>query len=83
LLGSGAPRGHGRHAIDERQRLAEHLLATQPLLPGEADVSQAEARATRLVETMTMTERVFAESEMLGRARVMHSYDYDPLRFGS
>lgn len=80
-LGTGAPRGHGRQAVDERERLGEFLESQLPRLPGFTH-EQNEKRVAEALETMTLAERVFAEVEMQSRLQVMHSYDYDPLRYG-
>lgn len=77
--GNGAPKAVGKAATDERYRLGEYLDAVlhQPL--GIND-EQRQARVEQSLDTMTRAERVYLEIDMQARSRVLHSFDYDPLR---
>ena len=65
----------------------EFLGAALPIWPGEIiardGAERHAARVAAAVDGMTMVQRVFAEVEMSQRVTQLHSYDYDPLRFGS
>lgn len=77
--GNGAPQGHHKAAQDARHRLGEFLDAnlTRPLYN---TASQNDERVERELNSMTQAARVFAEIEMQERAKVFHSFSYDPLR---
>lgn len=72
-LGSGSPRGHEQAAREQRAALGQYLLV---------DIGVPADLLEDRLDKMTLAERVFAEVEMQSRLQVMHSYDYDPLRYG-
>ena len=78
-LAHGAPKPTSKEGIIARNDIAEYLDAhlMQPLFFSSL---QHEARVTQSLDTMTQAERVYLEIEMHERARVMHSFDYDPVR---
>jgi hypothetical protein len=75
----GAPRAIGKEGVQARHQLGEYLDAVlqRPLY---FDDGQSQARVETALDTMTQAERVYLEIEMQGRARVLHSFEYDPLR---
>lgn len=77
--GSGAPQGKHRAALDARQQLGEFLDAnlTRPI---HFTATENDARVERELNSLSQAGRVFAEIEMQERAKVMHSFSYDPLR---
>lgn len=79
--GNGAPRGHGKPVLEARLQLADYLDVhlTRPLHFSAAQNAQ---RVETALDTMTQRERVFLEIEMQDRDKVMHAFDYDPLRGG-
>lgn len=72
-MGSGTPHGTHDAAREERLRLRDYFLDTIGVKP-----DKVESR----IDRMTLAERVYAEIDMLREAKVMHSYDYDPLAPG-
>lgn len=76
---NGAPRAIGKEGIQARHQLGEYLDAVlqRPLY---FDDGQSQARVESALDTMTQAERVYLEIEMQSRARVLHAFDYDPLR---
>ena len=85
MPGNGAPSGHAQPIREARQQLHEYLDAslTRPLYNSNGQPftsSDGYARAEQALDAMTMAERVFVELEMNDRAKVSHSFNYDPLR---
>ena len=78
LPGDGAPKGRGQRSIEARNKLAGFLDATliKPLWLDDQD-----ARVEQALDTMSMSERVYLEIEMQERAKVFHSFSYDPLGY--
>jgi hypothetical protein len=76
---NGAPKAIGRAGTEARHHLGEYLDAVlhRPLAFND---EQAHARVETALDTMTRAERVYLEIEMQSRARILHSFDYDPLR---
>lgn len=75
----GAPRATNSETTKARNDICEYLDAhlMQPLFFSNA---QQQQRVEHSVNTMTRAERVYLEIEMHDRARVLHSFDYDPIR---
>lgn len=78
-LADGAPRATNTETTKARNDICEYLDAhlMQPLF---FNSQQQQARVEESVNTMTRAERVYLEIEMHDRARVLHSFDYDPIR---
>jgi hypothetical protein len=75
----GAPKAVGRAGTEARHQLGEYLDAVLPR-PLYFDDQKNHARVESALDTMTRAERVYLEIEMQSRSRVLHSFDYDPLR---
>lgn len=75
----GAPRPTNTETTKARNDICEYLDAhlMQPLYFSSA---QQQQRVEESVNTMTRAERVHLDIEMHERARVLHSFDYDPIR---
>lgn len=73
------PRANNRASLDTRNTLAQFLDATMQR-PVHFDDNRREAQINQIMNTMTLTERVFIEIEMQSRNATAHSFDYDPLR---
>jgi hypothetical protein len=63
----------------ERERLGEFLSGAL-MKPLWHSAEQHRVAVEHSLNTMSIAERIAIEIEMTERARVMHSYDYDPLR---
>lgn len=76
---SAAPRGTSKESIIARNNLGEFLdvVLIRPLHFNE---EQQMERVEQSLTTMTRAERVYLEIEMTQRAKVSHSFEYDPLR---
>lgn len=77
--GNGAPRAIGREGTEARFRIGEFLDAAL-MRPLYFDEAQQQQRVEHSLDTMTQAERVYLEIEMMDRATIMHSFDYDALR---
>lgn len=75
----GAPKPIGKEGTAARHQLGEYLDAVLQR-PLHFDDGQSQQRVEAALDTMTQAERVYLEIEMQSRARVLHSFDYDPLR---
>ena len=77
--GTGAPRQVGREGMQAFNEIAEYLDAhlMQPLYFTGGEM---QSRVEQSLRSMSQAERVFIEIEMNERRRVMHSFDYDPVR---
>jgi hypothetical protein len=73
------PKGSNLEAIRTRNTLGQFLEATL-MRPLHFDDTERETQINMALDTMTLTERVFIEVEMLSRNPIVHSFDYDPLR---
>jgi hypothetical protein len=62
----------------ERERLAEFLSGAL-MKPLWHSAQQHHMAVEHSLNTMTLAERIAIEIEMMERAQVMHSFDYDPL----
>jgi hypothetical protein len=63
----------------ERERLGEFLSGAL-MKPLWHAAQQHHMAVEHSLNTMSIAERIATEIEMTERARVMHSFDYDPLR---
>lgn len=77
--GNGAPTGVSKPANAARQNIADFLDASL-MRPLYFNDGQMQERIDTAMTTMTQAERVFLELEMQSRSRVMHSFDYDPMK---
>lgn len=73
------PRGTNKSTLATRHTLGQFLDATM-VRPLHFDDTHREAQINEALDTMTLTERVFIEVEMMARNAPVHSFDYDPLK---
>jgi hypothetical protein len=74
-----APRMDTPDSAEERTRIATFLGAAL-MKPLHISAQQHRMNVEQSLNTMTRAERVYLEIEMTERAKVSHSFEYDPLR---